>query len=132
MASNAQITVSTMVKVLEDSTEVASRAVSGAINLDEHTEFIDVVAPSTTNKSYSFGAMADIDFISLESDQDISVTFNDTTGETVIDLKAKVTSGDKKTAQLILTASGLTALYITNASVTLPAKVKLVFGKYSA
>lgn len=131
MAGNAIITLATIVKVLESTSEVAGRSISGSIQIDEYKQTLDTVAPSTTNKEYALDSMAQYDFISIESDADITVKFN-STADTAIDLKASVVSGTKSIAQMILTATGITDLFITNASTTTSAHVKIIFGSYPA
>lgn len=131
MAKNAQITVAQTVKVLENVSEVASRSMAGNIDVDEYTQIFDTVIPSTADKSITFGGLTNFDFIFIESDQDITVKFNTNT-DTAIPLKTKVVSGTTYSASLLVTSSALTGLFITNASNSVSAQVRIIFGKYAA
>lgn len=130
MANNAKITVAQTVKVLENVSEVASRSMSGIIDMDEYTQIFDTVIPSTTDKSITFGGLVSFDFVFIESDQDITVKLNTNT-DTAIPLKAKVVSGTTYSASLLLTSSALTGLFVTNGSTSTSAQVRITFGKYS-
>ena len=75
MASNAQISVSSTMKVTANQAEEASQVSSGTLSVDEYTTLIDTIAPSTVKKAYTFGASPTFDFLNLEVDGDVSVFF---------------------------------------------------------
>lgn len=129
MAINAKLALSTSLKITEGTEQVAARAVSGSIDIDEHVEYIDTLAPSTTDKNYNIDELAQADVIYIEFDRDISLKL-DSTGNDPILLKKSVTSGTESKGVFLMTGSGTTAIYLSNADTTTSAKVKLIVGTY--
>lgn len=132
MAINATLALSNSLKVTEGTNQIISRATSGSVNLSEYVTYNDVLPASTSLKQYSFNELGALDFVYIESNKDIDVIFNGNNAEvnTLIHLKKAIGEGDSAMATLLMSASAITALYITNPSSEDPAKVKVIFGQY--
>lgn len=134
MAINAKIGLSTSVKVTEGTNQIITRSTSGSIDISEYVTYNDVLPANTSLKEYNFNELDSLDFVSIESDGDIDVIFNgnDPLENTVFELKKKIGEGASAYAMLMMSAEGLTSLYITNPSQETPAKIKVIFGKYGS
>lgn len=126
--ANAQVAITTSIKLSEGVNEVASRAASGSIDLTEHTELFDQVDPSVTDKPIGLGGLAAFDFLYLETDGDISIRLGDILN-TAISIKAIQSAGGVSKGVFLLETDAVDSLFVTNASASNPARVKYIFGK---
>ena len=102
------------------------------MSLSEYVTYNDVLPANTNLKQYSFNELGALDFVYIESDRDINVIFNGDDDEvnTLFQLKKTIGEGDTALATLMMSASGITTLYMTNPSTEYPAKIKVIFGQY--